>query len=1152
MNLSIELYRCRIGLFNCSLAFDRLIKKWCNIHLSKISKQLAEKVQHFLQFSTTIVFITIFFIFPAFRRLINLYEEYLPVSLDNKNLMEDYIPLVEVSEPISWLSCGAFIINMSISSSQCHSTPEWLYIPLSINQENANFLAKYTYGNRDKRGIKLSHWNAGGAHLENKVLELERVVGDFHPHFFGISEANLFQHHCLNNCLLEGYDLIVSKTLNNPLLGVSRVVVYKHDSLVAKVRDDLMSDDFSSIWLEVGFPNKSKFLVCNIYREWQYLGQNSDESRSPTEQLNRWLIFLDQWERALESGKECIVMGDFNLDFLTFNYLTAESSNQSTRLRSLVDELFSRILPYGVKQCVLGATRQGHVGQNDAGLDHIWANIPGKLSPVQSKYIGSDHKMLFVVRYTKVITEKSRYVLKRSYKNFDPNSFLKEVKKISWWNIYLSEDPNEAANKFTSKISSILDKMAPLKTFQTRSKYCPWLSEQTKSLIKHRNEAQQQYSREKTEINLERFRRLRNLTTKQLKKDKINWQKTKLRNSCGNSSLLWKNVLGWLNWSSVGSPTKLFHSGRIYTSPSALAEILNGFFIEKISLIRKKLPNPTDDPLQMLRHLMVNKTAQFSLSPVHPDTVRKIILSLKNSKACGVDNIDTYIIKLMVDEIVPPVTHILNLSIQQAVFPSMYKVAKVIPLLKKGDPLEAKNYRPVALLCIISKIIERAIYLQIVDYMNTNSFFHPNHHGFRSNHSTTTAMIQMYDCWVQAAEDKEITGVCMLDMSAAFDVVDHSILLDKLKLYGFDNISLAWVKNYLSGRTQSVYIDGVFSSYRDVDAGVPQGSILGPLFYLMFTNDFPETVYDCPGFQHVNSLATHCNQCGGLCCFADDSTYSVSTSSIPMLKDKLCSSYNIMSNYLSNNKLKLNNDKTQLLLMATKQRRMVNEIYLDIETGTDVIKPVKTAKLLGVEIQSDMKWSEYILHSDNSLVRQLTKRLAALKMIGVAASFKERLIIANGLFSSKLIYQISLWGGAEDYLINALQKVQNRAVKFVTQVQRETTTIEMLKSCGWLTVRQLVLYHSIILVQKTLQTGYPRYIFERLPTEFTRETRLAGTRCLRLALTKRATLRISEKSFIHRALSSYNQIPVELRSVENISTFKLKLKIWLLADDQNV
>ena len=107
----------------------------------------------------------------------------------------------------------------------------------------------------------------------------------------------------------------------------------------------------------------------------------------------------------------------------------------------------------------------------------------------------------------------------------------------------------------------------------------------------------------------------------------------------------------------------------------------------------------------------------------------------------------------------------------------------------------------------------------------------------------------MYDCWVQAAEDKEITGVCMVDMSAAFDVVDHSILLDKLKLYGFDDISLAWVKNYLSGRTQSVYIDGVFSSYRDVDAGVPQGSILGPLFYLMFTNDFPETVYDCPGFQ---------------------------------------------------------------------------------------------------------------------------------------------------------------------------------------------------------------------------------------------------------------------------------------------------------------
>ena len=287
--------------------------------------------------------------------------------------------------------------------------------------------------------------------------------------------------------------------------------------------------------------------------------------------------------------------------------------------------------------------------------------------------------------------------------------------------------------------------MAPIKVFQSRSKYCPWLSEQTKYLLKLRNEAQQLYSREKTDYNYEKFKKLRNRATNQLRKDKIGWQKKKLQECSGNSSLMWKNVLGWLNWSSTGSPSRLFHGGRLFTSPKALAEIMNNFFIEKICLIRQKLPAPNEDPLKMLKHLMKDRKSTFSFSAVHPDVVHEIIINLKNSKTCSVDDIDTYMIKMIAHEIVPAITHIINLSIQQATFPSLYKIAKVIPLFKKGDPLEAKNYRPVAILCIVSKIIERAIFLQIVDYMCKNSLFHPNHHGFRAYHSTTTAMVQMYD-----------------------------------------------------------------------------------------------------------------------------------------------------------------------------------------------------------------------------------------------------------------------------------------------------------------------------------------------------------------------------------------------------------------------
>jgi hypothetical protein len=181
-------------------------------------------------------------------------------------------------------------------------------------------------------------------------------------------------------------------------------------------------------------------------------------------------------------------------------------------------------------------------------------------------------------------------------------------------------------------------------------------------------------------------------------------------------------------------------------------------------------------------------------------------------------------------------------------------------------------------------------------------------------------MIQMYDTWVQAVDKGELTGVCMLDMSAAFDVVDHGILLNKLKLYGFDSRALLWMENYLAGRTQAVYIDGSLSSFLAVDVGVPQGSILGPLCYVLFTNDLPETILDSSSHVHWSQLSTHCAECGGLCCFADDSTYSASSQDQDILEEKLNEKYSVMANYLGNNRLKLNNDKTHLLIMTTRHQ----------------------------------------------------------------------------------------------------------------------------------------------------------------------------------------------------------------------------------------
>ena len=207
--------------------------------------------------------------------------------------------------------------------------------------------------------------------------------------------------------------------------------------------------------------------------------------------------------------------------------------------------------------------------------------------------------------------------------------------------------------------------------------------------------------------------------------------------------------------------------------------------------------------------------------------------------------------------------------------------------------------------------MERVIYMQMISYLEEYKLLHASHHGFRSHFSTTFALLQMYDDWIETLENNEYSGVCLIDMSAAFDMVNHDLLLKKLELYGFKKNSLEWIESYLSNRKQCVSIDGILSTFLNVSIGVPQGSILGPIFYIIYTNDLPEIVH-----EHLNEnpdVSTenfYCDECGGICCFADDSTYSCSGKTQEILNEKLAVNYEKIANYMDSNRLKLNGEKT--------------------------------------------------------------------------------------------------------------------------------------------------------------------------------------------------------------------------------------------------
>ena len=285
-----------------------------------------------------------------------------------------------------------------------------------------------------------------------------------------------------------------------------------------------------------------------------------------------------------------------------------------------------------------------------------------------------------------------------------------------------------------------------------------------------------------------------------------------------------------------------------------------------------------------------------------------------------------------------------------------------------------------------------------------------------------------------------------------------------------------------------------FLNYFQFQQGYHRDQSWGLFFYTLFTNELPEVIHDHAevhqeGWPNFN---LSCKTCGDVCCYADDTTYSCSDSDPSNLSEKLTAKYKLMSEFLVSNRLKLNDDKTHLLVLTTSQARRRAGTGLDdifISTPVKLIYLTQSEKLLGAWVHQDLKWTEHLQDNKESLQKSLVTRLNAIKMIRGLVPFQTRKMIADGVFMSKLSYLISVWGGCEGYLLNSLQTIQNSVARAVTRKPWTTPTKVLLSECGWLSVRQLAMYHTVVLVFRVLQSGSPQYIDGMFSTHYSRMTR---------------------------------------------------------------
>ncbi len=611
-----------------------------------------------------------------------------------------------------------------------------------------------------------------------------------------------------------------------------------------------------------------------------------------------------------------------------------------------------------------------------------------------------------------------------------------------------------------------------------------------------------------------RYREIKTTYNKLTRKAKFEHLKANLIKSKHDSRRLWQHLKEFTNYKQNQSSlaNSFNHNNIKLTSNQDIAQGFNNFFS---TITDGLIPTNNQPSKQAINYLNGTTYPKMTFTPVNSINLRDIVESMQSKTSSGFDLCSNKILKVILPAIEAPLLHLINKSLTDSTFPAQWKLAKIVPIFKSGDKSLFTNHRPISLLPTISKIIEKIVQKQVEKHLLDNDIIYHKQFGFRPKHETTQAVITLLDNISQSANNPNLA--VFMDIRKAFDVVNHPILIEKLKHYG---LPYEWFQAYLNNRQHYTSIRDAESTFATINTGVPQGSVLGPLLFKIYINDMPRHL-------DLNTIL-----------FADDTTYHISANTTDELIKKTNYELNKAHQWFQANKLTLHPGKTMFMVFSKNQQIYNNQIIIDshkiMRIGEE--EDIKTTKFVGIRLDENLKWNHHIEHVNSKVA-------SGAYLINKNKNFLPlniRKLLYNALVRPHLEYGICAWATLSLKLEKKINIMQNRAIRAVAKVKNHRShTTPLYQTLKLLKFTDLKNLNLLKMVFKATQNQLPGSLQEM----FISKVNAIDTRSSNKILFK---LPLSHKHPTHRAIQLWNDLDNQTQMSVSIKSFIYKIQTKIL------